>query len=146
MDFPIITYSYELHDLRKRESAKKQLLDSKRPIPISILNRLKQDFTVEWTYNSNSIEGNTLTITETELILEDGITVGAERSLNIFISSIGGDYEDYLPTSVIAGDPEVKYGQEYLSLLARIGMIDAYKDDRVCLTKSLPYRHINRRN
>jgi len=58
----------------------------------------------------------------------------AERSLNIYISSIGGDYEDYLPTGIIAEDPEVSYSQEYLSLLARKGRIDAYKEGRVWLT------------
>ena len=290
-----------MHDLRKRIAAKKEVLDSKRPIPMSILHRLREDFAVEWTYNSNSIEGNTLTIAETKMILEDGITVGgktlrehfevinhdkaityleeladsteefrtidllnihslvlsniiddfagryrpgmvrivganftppnarkvpelleglvdyinnnperyeiltvatlfhhrfvhihpftdgngrtvrlamnllllragyppvfilakdrkkyiralneanqgnyntlllmmyqaAERSLNIYINSIGGDYEDYLPTGIIAEDPEVRYGQEYLSLLARKGRIDAYKEGRVWLT------------
>jgi len=296
-----IPYNYEILELKERVALKKSVLDSKRPMSYSVLERLRQDFAVEWTYNSNGIEGNTLTISETKLILEDGITVGGktlrehfevinhqkaissleeivhpsyelrsldllsihrmvmtnimddyagrfrpgmvritganftppnaskvgemiddlvefinlnqnsydivtlatifhhrfvwihpfndgngrtarlamnllflkegyppafillndrkkyisalqlanqgdysklllmmyqaqERSLNLYINAIGGDYDDYEPTAMIAMEPEIPYGQEYLSLLARRGKIDAYKDGKVWLT------------
>jgi hypothetical protein len=57
-----------------------------------------------------------------------------ERSLNIYISSIGGDYEDYKSIAIIAQEPDIPYGQEYISLLARRGKIDAYKEGRNWLT------------
>ena len=60
---------------------KKQLLDSKRPLSREVLTNLKKYFDVEFTYNSNAIEGNTLTITETKVILEDGLTIGGGKSL-----------------------------------------------------------------
>lgn len=60
---------------------KKKILDSKRPLSIQALNNLKKYFDVELTYNSNAIEGNTLTITETKVILEDGLTIGKGKSL-----------------------------------------------------------------
>ncbi|WP_235297430.1 Fic family protein [Portibacter marinus] len=60
--------------------------------------------------------------------------LAAERSLNLSLSAIAGDYEDYFPTGDIAEDPSVSYGQEYLSLLARRGRIDAYKEGRVWYT------------
>ncbi|MCU7209644.1 Fic family protein [Turicibacter sp. 1E2] len=60
---------------------KKQLLDSKRPLSREVLMNLKKYFDVEFTYNSNAIEGNTLTITETKVILEDGLTIGGGKSL-----------------------------------------------------------------
>ena len=60
---------------------KKTLLDSKRPLRPEVLNNLKQYFDVELTYNSNAIEGNTLTITETKVILEEGLTIGGGKSL-----------------------------------------------------------------
>jgi len=296
-----LSLTYEIHDVRRRVVKKKEVLDAARPIPVYVLDRLRDDFAVEWTYNSNSIEGNTLSLAETKMVLEDGITIGGkslrehfevvnhqkaiaflesligsadsievidvlslhrlvlanimddfagryrpgmvrivganfvppnarkvpdmigellayvnanpdgydlvtlatlfhhrfvwihpfndgngrtvrlafnlllmragyppavilstdrkkyiaalnaankgsydkllllmyqavERSLNIYISSIGGDYEDYEPTGVIAEDPEVPYGQEYLSLLARKGRIDAYKEGKAWLT------------
>lgn len=55
----------------------KQKLDSKRPLPKSTLKSLKENINLEWTYNSNGIEGNTLTLRETQVVLE-GITVGGK--------------------------------------------------------------------
>jgi Fic family protein len=60
---------------------KKKILDSKRPFDKAVIKNLKQYFDVELTYNSNAIEGNTLTITETKVILEDGITIGKGKTL-----------------------------------------------------------------
>lgn len=54
---------------------KKAKLDSSRPLPNSALHRIKSDLSLEWTYNSNSIEGNTLTLQETQMVLQEGITV-----------------------------------------------------------------------
>ena len=55
----------------------KRKLDSKRPIPKKTLKSLKESINLEWTYNSNGIEGNTLTLRETQVVLE-GITVGGK--------------------------------------------------------------------
>ncbi|WP_242967939.1 Fic family protein [Tepidibacter mesophilus] len=60
---------------------KKQLLDSKRPFSKTTIDNLKKYYDVELTYNSNAIEGNTLTITETKVVLEDGITIGKGKTL-----------------------------------------------------------------
>lgn len=60
----------------KVDSLKKEL-DSKRPIPKETLKSLKDSINLEWTYNSNGIEGNTLTLRETQIVLE-GITVGGK--------------------------------------------------------------------
>ena len=55
----------------------KKELDSKRPFPKETLKSLKESINLEWTYNSNGIEGNTLTLRETQVVLE-GITVGGK--------------------------------------------------------------------
>lgn len=55
----------------------KKKLDSKRPISKETLKSLKESINLEWTYNSNGIEGNTLTLRETQVVLE-GITVGGK--------------------------------------------------------------------
>ncbi len=57
---------------------KKEKLDSSRPINSSILRKIREDMDLRWTYNSNAIEGNTLTLNETKVILE-GITVGGKK-------------------------------------------------------------------
>lgn len=56
---------------------KKQLLDSKRPLPEYTIKSIREQLNLEWTYNSNAIEGNTLTLMETKVVLE-GITVGGK--------------------------------------------------------------------
>jgi Fic family protein len=299
---PDIKAKYSLQEIKDRIADKKHYLDSRRPLSAVILERLRDDFALEWTYNSNSLEGNTLTVAETKLVLQDGITVGGkslrehfevinhdkaityleglveqgnvmreidilrlhelvmvnimddyagrfrtgmvrivganftppnarkvadllaeliafvvdpptsydvitlatifhhrfvwihpffdgngrtvrlamnlilmqagyppsfiltkdrkkyfaalnsankgdysklqlmmyqavERSINIYVSSIGGDYDDYLPTADVAMEAGVPYSQEYLSLLARQGRIDAYKEGRVWYTR-----------
>ncbi len=52
-------------------------LNSKRPISKETLKSLKESVNLEWTYNSNGIEGNTLTLRETQVVLE-GITIGGK--------------------------------------------------------------------
>lgn len=57
-----------------------------------------------------------------------------ERSIDIYLSSLNNTYDDYQPISNIVSDPDVPYGKEYLSLLARQGKIDAFKEERNWLT------------
>ncbi|MEO1389139.1 MAG: Fic family protein [Cyanobacteria bacterium J06634_6] len=56
----------------------KSWLDSFSPLSSDIVRELKQRYDVQFTYQSNAIEGNTLTQSETELVLSKGITVGGK--------------------------------------------------------------------
>src|SRR5690625_2467393 len=58
---------------------KKDILDENRPLSEYTLASLREKLLLEWTYHSNAIEGNTLTINETKVVLE-GITVGGKTS------------------------------------------------------------------
>ena len=60
--------------LQKIDSKKKDL-DKHRPLPREVLEELRKQFEIELTYNSNAIEGNSLTLNETKLVLEHGITI-----------------------------------------------------------------------
>jgi Fic family protein len=64
--------------LRQRINEKKRRLDQLRPLPQGVLQRLQEQLIVEWTYHSNAIEGNTLTLRETLLILQTGLTIGGK--------------------------------------------------------------------
>ena len=55
----------------------KNKLDQHRPLAPAIVKNLQEDLIVRWTYHSNAIEGNTLTLLETKVVLE-GITVGGK--------------------------------------------------------------------
>lgn len=55
----------------------KARLDQHRPLSPVIVKNLHEDLIVRWTFHSNAIEGNTLTLLETKVVLE-GITVGGK--------------------------------------------------------------------
>ena len=54
---------------------KKRRLDNLRPLSPALVNRLREQVVIEWTYNSNAIEGTSLSLKETELIIEHGLTI-----------------------------------------------------------------------
>ena len=54
------------------------LLKRHRPIQAEALAKLRQQFRLWHTYNSNAIEGNTLSLRETQLVLEEGMTIGGK--------------------------------------------------------------------
>jgi len=66
---------------------KKQELDCRRPLTEGELERLNEEFTVEYTYNSNAIEGNTLTLRETDLVLR-GLTID-QKPLKDHMEAVG---------------------------------------------------------
>ncbi len=71
-------YNYEFEGIGKyldRISEKKKQFDAMRPFPNAALKNIKENLTLEWTYNSNSIEGNTLTLQETKMVIEEGFTI-----------------------------------------------------------------------
>jgi Fic family protein len=63
-------------------------LKSMRPLNETELARLREEFMIENTYNSNAIEGNTLTLRETALILQEGITI-AGKHIRDHLEAIG---------------------------------------------------------
>ena len=73
--------------LLKSIEGKKKELDKYRPLNNSIAQKLNDQFALEWTYNSNAIEGNTLSLQETEVVLNRGITIGG-KSVNEHLEAI----------------------------------------------------------
>jgi Fic family protein len=69
--FQGIDYSFDIIDEQKKA------IDLRRPLTKNQYNTLRDNLIVEWTYNSNAIEGNTLTLSETKVVLE-GITIGGK--------------------------------------------------------------------
>lgn len=86
---------------------KLQLLASSRPLPAIALNRIRENMSLEWTYNSNSIEGNTLTLRETQLIIQDGITVKG-KSLREHFEAHNHDRAIDLLYSLVNKDTQIR--------------------------------------
>ena len=66
---------------------KKEKLEAQRPLTAGEVERLREEFMIEFTYNSNAIEGNTLTLKETALALE-GMTID-QKPLKDHLEAVG---------------------------------------------------------
>jgi len=64
--------------LLKRTEEKKKRLDKLRPLSKDAIKKLLEDIRLRHTYHSDAIEGNTLTLQETKLVLEEGVTIGGK--------------------------------------------------------------------
>ena len=70
--------------IHSRILEKKKRLDALRPLPADLIARLRRELMVEYTYDSNAIEGSSLTLRETRLVVEEGFTV-AGKPLRDFV-------------------------------------------------------------
>ena len=61
--------------IKNRLEEKLKTLKSYRPLPESAVRKIREQFEIEMTYNSNAIEGNSLTLKETFLVINEGITI-----------------------------------------------------------------------
>ena len=72
MNTALKTLLQEIDNLKSR-------LQAIRPLPEEALNKIKASFEMEYTYESNRIEGNTLTLQETALVVNEGITISGKN-------------------------------------------------------------------
>jgi len=68
----------ELTAMLKRIDETKKRIEERRPLAPEEVKQLDAYFRVGLTYSSNALEGNSLTIVETKVLLEDGLTVGGK--------------------------------------------------------------------
>lgn len=99
-----ITISEELSPLLLKIDALKSELDSKRPLTVGEAERLREQFMVDFTYNSNAIEGNTLTLKETAMVLE-GMTID-QKPLKDHLEAVG-HRDAFLYVEDIAKDTKI---------------------------------------
>ena len=74
-------------DILTEIDIKKVKLDDMRPLTAGETQRLRDEFMVDFTYNSNAIEGNTLTLKETAMVLE-GMTID-RKPLKDHLEAVG---------------------------------------------------------
>ncbi len=72
----------------KRIAKKKASLDSLRPFPRVLEERLREELIILWTYHSTAIEGSTLSLKETAILLAEGIVVG-NKPLTDYLAARG---------------------------------------------------------
>lgn len=107
-------YREEFQSTFKRLYEKKQVLQTSRPLPAIALNKIKESLSIEWTYNSNSIEGNTMSLRETQMVLQEGITIKGKSLREHFETHNHDKAIDYLFS--IVNDDYVLRSIDILSL------------------------------
>lgn len=94
----------QTENLLSRIDEKKRVLDTLRPFSRGELERLGEEFITEYTYNSNAIEGNSLTLRETALVLR-GLTID-RKPLAHHLEAIGHkEAFDYVVSLVQKSEP-----------------------------------------
>jgi len=83
------TFRLPLH-LAARLRELRARLDAARPLPQAALTNLHAQYRLEATYHTNAIEGSTLTLRETQLVLERGLTVGGKPLRDHLAAANGG--------------------------------------------------------
>ena len=104
---------------------KLKVLKKRRPLTEGELERLNEEFLTEYTYNSNAIEGNTLTLRETDMVLR-GLTID-KKSLKEHLEVIGHkEAFDYVKQLVIEN---AKISEKLIKDIHYLVLADK-KDDR----------------
>ena len=67
-----------MNNILERIDANKAMIDAYRPMQEPLLSELRNYYRVGLTWSSNALEGNSLTESETKVVLEDGLTVGGK--------------------------------------------------------------------
>ena len=88
--------------IHKRVLEKKKRLDNYRPLPASLVKKLKEQLCINYTYNSNAIEGNTLTLHETKLVIQEGITIGGKSLTEVLEAKNHPEAIDFIENLVSA--------------------------------------------
>jgi len=65
----------EIQGFLERLDKKKSIIDRLRPLPNIVIQSITEALTIEWTHHSTGIEGNSLTLQETKVVLEEGMTI-----------------------------------------------------------------------
>ncbi len=84
----------------------KKKLDKKRPLPKAQLKNLMGAFKIDYTYESNKIEGNTLTLQETAMVVDKGITIGG-KSLNEHLEALNHSEAFDFILEIVKGKSEI---------------------------------------
>ncbi|MBI6883214.1 Fic family protein [Pseudomonas putida] len=128
----------------------KSRIDSLRPLPSNTLKSLREKISLEWTYHSNAIEGNTLTLRETKVVLE-GITVGG-RSIKEHLEARNHGEAIVFLEDIVSKNEEVDQWQiKNLHSLVLRGIDDAeagrYRSENVVISgaSTIPpdFLHLN---
>lgn len=113
-----VNYREEFQTTFERLYEKKQVLQTSRPLPNIALHKIRESLSIEWTYNSNSIEGNTMSLRETQMVIQEGITIKGKSLREHFETHNHDKAIDYL-YSIVDED----YNLRSIDILSLHGLV-----------------------
>jgi Fic family protein len=113
-----VNYREEFQTTFERLYEKKQVLQTSRPLPNIALHKIRESLSIEWTYNSNSIEGNTMSLRETQMVIQEGITIKGKSLREHFETHNHDKAIDYL-YSIVDDD----YNLRSIDILSLHGLV-----------------------
>ncbi len=114
-------YPYESEGWEKqwnRIAEKKDRLDQLRPLPAIAVQNIRNSLALEWTHHSNGIEGNTLSLQETKMVIEDGMTIKGKSLREHFEAVNHQEAVEYIETLAVPG-----YELSHQDLLSVHGLV-----------------------
>lgn len=128
--------------LQKIIDEKLSQLQKLRPLPVASVAKLREQFSIEMTYNSNAIEGNKLTFKETFLIINEGITIKGKPLKDHIEAKDHYEAINYL-YDLIEHDKKHTFSEVLIRNLQRLitketdsGISGAYRNGNVIITGS----------
>jgi Fic family protein len=128
---------------------KKRRLDTLRPLPSDAVQRLLHEIRLRHTYHSDAIEGNRLTLQETQLVLEEGIAVGGKPLKDHIEAKDDAEAFDLMIKFVYNKKPLTQELIEQFHAVVTQGLLErsgCYRNGNVPITRSLSspprYEHI----
>lgn len=91
-------------DLFQKIDRYAEVIRTHRPLSEAEIRELDAYYKIGMTYSSNALEGNSLTLSETKMLLEDGITVGGKPIRDCYEATGHAKAYDYMLSIARSGD------------------------------------------
>lgn len=115
----------EFESIFTRIENKRSELNKRRPLTKGEVGRLTKEFLVEFTYNSNAIEGNTLTLSETEAVINDNVTIGG-KPLKDHLEAIG--HKEAYKYMLMLADNKKPFSERIIKEIHSLVLADKQED------------------
>jgi len=114
-------------NIKNRIEDKLKELNKMRPLPVPAIEKLKEQLQIEMTYNSNAIEGNSLTLRETFLVINEGITIKGKSLKDHLEAKDHKEALDYL-YDLVEKDKKHTISEQFIRNLHKLVVQDIDKE------------------
>lgn len=134
--FNVITFSETISSRIERLTQLQKEWSALKPLDATQLLKMKEYFYTEYTYESNRIEGNTLNLQETHLVVNEGVTIGG-KSMKEHLEAINHQEAIHLITDLVSR--KVDFGEHILRQIHQL-VLKSIDSRNAGVYRSIPVR------